>query len=127
MFHFTVETDKSVDEAVQAVEASLKERKFGVLWHFDLTGTLQSKGIDFTKPYRVLEVCNPVQAQRVLTQNSLVGYFLPCKIVVYEDDGKTKIGLPRPSVLMDTISDPQLRDIANEVEQTLIEAVEAAK
>ncbi|RID82800.1 DUF302 domain-containing protein [Mesobacillus zeae] len=30
----------------------------------------------------------------------LVGYFLPCKIVVYEDNGKTKIGMPKPTVLM---------------------------
>lgn len=30
-FHYSVSTNKTVDEAVQALEASLKNHKFGVL------------------------------------------------------------------------------------------------
>ncbi|GAX89839.1 DUF302 domain-containing protein [Effusibacillus lacus] len=127
MFHYSVETDKSVDEAVAALEESLKDRKFGVLWKLDIPAKLQEKGVDFTSPYRVLEVCNPHEAKRVLSRNKLVGYFLPCKIVVYEDQGKTMIGLPRPTMLMDVVNDPGLKEIAQSVEETLIEAVNAAK
>lgn len=127
MFHYTVETDKSIDEAVQAVEDALKKHKFGVLWKLDLTSKLQEKGLDFNQPYRVLEVCNPVEAERVLSQNNLVGYFLPCKIVVYETAGKTKIGLPKPTALMDVLNDAQLQEIAQGVEATLIEAVNEAR
>lgn len=127
MFHYTVETEKGIDEAVQAVEDALKNHKFGVLWKLDLTSKLQEKGLNFNQPYRVLEVCNPVEAERVLSQNSLVGYFLPCKIVVYEVDGKTKIGLPKPTALMDVLNDAQLQEIAQGVEATLIEAVNEAR
>lgn len=127
MFHYTVDTEKGIEEAVQAVEDALKNHKFGVLWKLDLTSKLQEKGLDFNQPYRVLEVCNPVEAGRVLSQNSLVGYFLPCKIVVYEVDGKTKIGLPKPTALMDVLNDAQLQEIAQGVEATLIEAVNEAR
>ncbi|BCJ88284.1 DUF302 domain-containing protein [Effusibacillus dendaii] len=127
MFHYTVETSKSVEDAVQAVEESLKKYKFGVLWHFNITSKLQEKGVDFTQPYRVLEVCNPVEAARVLSQNGLMGYFLPCKVVVYEENGKTKIGLPKPTVLVDVVNDPGLKEIAQEVENTLIQAINDAK
>lgn len=127
MFHYTVETGKSVDEAVQALEESLKNHKFGVLWKLDIPAKLQEKGVDFTVPYRVLEVCNPHEAKRVLTQNRLVGYFLPCKVVVYEDGGKTKIGLPKPTMLMEVVNDPALKEIAQSVEDTLIRAVNEAK
>lgn len=127
MFHYTVDTEKGIEEAVQAVEDALKNHKFGVLWKLDLTSKLQEKGLDFNQPYRVLEVCNPVEAERVLSQNSLVGYFLPCKIVVYEVDGKTKIGLPKPTALMDVLNDAQLQKIAQGVEATLIEAVNEAR
>ncbi|WP_460013123.1 DUF302 domain-containing protein [Lysinibacillus sp. CTST325] len=49
-----------------------------------LTETLHKKGVDgFKMPYRILEVCNPVEAAKVLGHNALVGYFLPCKITVY--------------------------------------------
>lgn len=126
-FHYTVETKKSVDEAVQALEESLKNHKFGVLWQLDIPSKLQEKGVDFDIPFRVLEVCNPHEAKRVLTQNRLVGYFLPCKIVVYEDQGTTKIGMPKPSALMDVLNDPALKDIAAGVESDLIKAIDEAK
>ena len=77
MFHYTVETDKSIEEATESLEHNLKEEKFGVLWHFDIKDTLQKKGCEFNQPYRVLEVCNPEEANRVLSQNQLVGYFQP--------------------------------------------------
>jgi uncharacterized protein (DUF302 family) len=127
MFHYTVETKKSVDEAVKAVEESLKNHKFGVLWQLDLPAKLQEKGVEFTQPYRILEVCNPVEAKRVLTQNSLVGYFLPCKVVIYEEQGTTKIGLPKPTVLMGVVNDPALKEVAERVENVLIQAIDEAK
>jgi uncharacterized protein (DUF302 family) len=127
MFHYTVETKKSVDEAVKAVEESLKNHKFGVLWKLDLPAKLQEKGVEFSQPYRILEVCNPVEAKRVLTQNSLVGYFLPCKVVIYEEQGTTKIGLPKPTVLMGVVNDPALKEVAEHVEKVLIQAIDEAK
>ncbi|GED34100.1 hypothetical protein BCE02nite_52410 [Brevibacillus centrosporus] len=78
-FHYTVTTDKSIDEVITLLEKNLKEHNFGILWQFDLTAKLLKKGIESYKmPYRVLEVCNPFEAARVLSRNELVGYFLPC-------------------------------------------------
>jgi len=127
-FGYTVTTDKSVDEAVQGLAEALKSRKFGVLWDFDLTAKLREKEQPFAQPYRVLEVCNPFHAQRVISQDLTVGYFLPCKIVVYEgEDGTTQIGLPRPTKLMEVIGNPALDEVAKEVEDALIGAIDEAK
>lgn len=41
LFHYTIKTDKSVDEAVAVVGLDLKEEKFGVLWKIDLPVKLQ--------------------------------------------------------------------------------------
>lgn len=123
-FHYTVETEKSMDEAVKALEASLKEEQFGVLWDFDLTAKLQEKGLDFNTGYRVLEVCNPKEANRVLQEDKVVGYFLPCKIVVYEDEGKTKIGLPKPTTLIELANNDKLTEIATDVENRLIRSID---
>ena len=125
-FHYTVETEKSMDEAVKALEASLKEEQFGVLWDFDLTAKLQEKGLDFNTGYRVLEVCNPKEANRVLQEDKVVGYFLPCKIVVYEDEGKTKIGLPKPTTLIELANNDKLTEIATDVENRLIRSIDHA-
>ncbi|MGE6718310.1 DUF302 domain-containing protein [Peribacillus frigoritolerans] len=128
MFHYTVETDKSVDDAVEAVEKNLKEEKFGVLWKLDLPAKLQEKGVEsYKKPYRILEVCNPVEAARVLEINELVGYFLPCKITIYENNGTTKIGLPRPTMMIEMIEDQDLKEIAKDIEDTLIKVLDKSK
>ncbi|WHY70554.1 DUF302 domain-containing protein [Fictibacillus enclensis] len=128
MFHYTVETNQTIDEAVNTLEKNLKEEKFGVLWQLDLPAKLQEKGVkDYTTPYRVLEVCNPKEAARVLNLNELVGYFLPCKITVYESDGKTKIGLPKPTMMVDFIEDEELKSIAKNIEFTLINVLDKSK
>ncbi|MBY8909242.1 DUF302 domain-containing protein [Salinicoccus roseus] len=126
MFHYTVETDKLIEEAVSSLEASLKEEKFGVLWHFDIKETLESKGLEFEQPYRVLEVCNPQEAKNVLEENQMVGYFLPCKIVVYEDGGTTKIGLPKPTALIEMVNDDALKQFVQDIEDRLITCMDRA-
>lgn len=124
MFHYTVETDQTVEVAIQSLEESLQVEKFGVLWKFDIKETLNEKGFEFEQPYHVLEVCNPAEAQRTLTKNQIVGYFLPCKIVVYKDGQKTKIGLPKPSALIELTNDHSIKEIAQDVEARLIKAID---
>jgi len=124
MFNYTVETSKSKDEAVRTLEEKLKEEKFGVLWNFDLTAKLQEKGTDFDTPFTILEVCNPHEANRVLSEDLLAGYFLPCKIVVYEENGKTKIGMPKPSALVEMVQNDHIKKIALEIEGRLIGCID---
>jgi uncharacterized protein (DUF302 family) len=123
MFEFTLETNKNIDEAIQGLEESLKEEKFGILWKFYIKEKLQEKGLDFNKEFKVLEVCNPHEAQRVLNENQMAGYFLPCKIVVYDDHGKTKIGMPKPSSLIGLLNDHQLQEFAKDIEERLIKCI----
>lgn len=126
-FEYTVTTDKSVDEAVASLEQNLKEHKFGVLWQLDIPAKLQEKGVEYTNPYRVLEVCNPHEAAKVLNLNKLVGYFLPCKITVYESEGQTKIGLPKPTALVSMLENDELKAIATDIETTLVKVLDASK
>jgi uncharacterized protein (DUF302 family) len=120
MFDYTVITDKTIDDAIHNLEESLKQEKFGVLWMFDIKEKLQEKGLEFSKEFKVLEVCNPVEAQRVLNQNEMAGYFLPCKIVVFEHEGKTKIGMPKPTALISLLNDEKMKLFAKDIEDRLI-------
>ncbi|MGD6801751.1 DUF302 domain-containing protein [Rossellomorea vietnamensis] len=124
MFDYTLTTPKTIDEAVNSLEASLKEEQFGVLWTFDIKDKLQEKGLEFEKEFRVLEVCNPKEAQRVLNENTMAGYFLPCKIVVYEEGGETRIGMPKPTSLISMLNDEKLKEFAKDIEARLMGCME---
>ncbi|MCP8617683.1 DUF302 domain-containing protein [Salirhabdus salicampi] len=126
MFHYTVETNKTLNETVTSLEESLKEEQFGVLWQFNIQDKLEEKGLELDDPFLVLEVCNPKEAQRVLTENKMVGYFLPCKIVVYEDESKTKIGMPKPTALIEMVNDNAVKELAEDIEKRLIKCIDQA-
>lgn len=124
MFHYTVETAKSPEQAITDLQENLKEEKFGVLWQLDMKEKLIEKGVDFDQTYHILEVCNPVEAKRVLSENTLVGYFLPCKIAVYAERGTTKIGLPKPTALIGLVENEALMGIAEDIEKRLIAVID---
>ncbi|KAF0995379.1 DUF302 domain-containing protein [Geobacillus sp. TFV-3] len=119
MFHYTVDVPTGMDETIERLEENLKQEGFGVLWRFSVTEKLQEKGLDFSTPMVILEVCNPHEAARVLNENLLVGYFLPCKVVVYQENGATKIGMPKPTMLVGMMNDPVLKEIAADIEKRL--------
>lgn len=119
MFHYTVDVSTGMNETIERLEESLKQEGFGVLWQFSVTEKLQEKGLDFSTPMVIFEVCNPQEAAQVLNENLLGGYFLPCKLVVYQENGTTKIGMPKPTMLVGMMNDPALKEIAADIEKRL--------
>ncbi|MCL4442034.1 MAG: DUF302 domain-containing protein [Firmicutes bacterium] len=127
MFKYSITTGRSYTETLTALENSLVEHKFGVLWKLDVKENLKKKGVDFDKDFHIFEVCNAPKAKEVLERNILVGYFLPCKIVVYVDKGETVIGMVRPTTIVEFLGDQNLVGFASEVEEILIKAIDAVK
>jgi uncharacterized protein (DUF302 family) len=53
---------------------------------------------------------------------------LPCRISVFTDSGKTKIGLIRPAQMLSILSqDAALREVSEEVEAKTIQMIDEAK
>lgn len=123
---YEMKTEKNVDQAIESLEASLKDLSFGVLWKLNFKETLEGKGLEFKNNYVALEVCNPMQAKRILELNSQAGYVLPCKMIVREEDGQTYVGMTSPKALIGTFNDAELDKVAQEVEETLKKAIEVA-
>jgi uncharacterized protein (DUF302 family) len=125
---YIVETKKDVETAARDLEEAVKRNKFGVLHVHNLQQTLKEKGIDFPNACRILEVCNPQQATRVLSANMTVNLALPCRISVYQEGGKTKIGMVKPTALLAIFPGAEaLKAVAEEVEQQTIKMIEEAK
>lgn len=126
--YYMVETDKSFDQASADLESSVKRQGFGVLHIHDLGNTLRSKGIAFDEQCRILEVCNPGQAAKVLATDMRLNMALPCRISVFTEKGTTKIGLIKPAQMLSALSqDEGLLQVAREVEEKTIQMVDEAK
>lgn len=119
-------TKKSFNVAVESITNSLKERKFGVLWQLNFKEKMAEHDINFPNNFMILEVCNPQKANEVLSKHVEVGYFLPCKVVVYEKDGEVYIGTAKPGMLIGMMGYEDLDHVADEVEEILIDAINAA-
>jgi uncharacterized protein (DUF302 family) len=94
-FDYTVETKKSFDDAVTAIEVKSKEKGFGVLHVHDVKATLAGKGFD-REPLKIIEICNARYANEVLEKDIKISLMLPCQVSVYVQDGKTYISTLRP-------------------------------
>ena len=125
---YVVETAKDLDTATKDLEDAVKRNKFGVLHVHDLQKTLKEKGVDFPNACRILEVCNPQRAVQVLTGNMTMNLALPCRISVYQEKGKTKIGMVRPTALLALFPEASdLKSVADEVERETMRMIDEAK
>ncbi len=126
--YYIVETTKSFDQASADLEAAVTRHGFGVLHVHDLGATLRSKGIAFDNQCKVFEVCNPVQAAKVLSTDMRLNMALPCRISVFTENGKTQIGLIKPVQMLSALSPvAALTQIAKDVEDKTIRMVDEAK
>jgi len=125
-FDYTVETSKSMDEAVAAIEATAQEKGFRVLYIHDVQATLAAKGFDI-EPMKIIEICNARFANQVLAKDKKISLMLPCPISVFVEQGKTFISAFKPRVLVDYFPTVGLEEIAGEVEKIVIRLVEEAR
>lgn len=125
-FQYTVETSKSFEAAVAAVEQKTAEKGFRVLHTHDVAGTLAEKGF-VREPLKIVEVCNARYAAAALKKDVSVALMLPCPIAVYTKDGKVFIGTMRPSALAEFYPEAGIEEIARQVEQTVLQITEEAQ
>jgi len=126
--YFILESAKPFEQAAADLEEAVTRNGFGVLHIHDLGNTLRSKGIAFEGQCRVFEVCNPAQAAKVLALDLSLNMALPCRISVYTEGTRTKIGFIKPVQMLAALSsDPTLAQVAQEVEAKMTQMVQEAK
>ena len=119
-YYFSKTVQTTFDDAVNRVTEELKKEGFGVLTSIDVKETLKKKiDVDF-RNYRILGACNPSLAYRALTASHQVGLFLPCNVTVSQrEEGIIEIALVDPLTMLEVVSNPQLRPIAEEAKARL--------
>lgn len=119
-------SNKSVQEVVDSIKAVASKYKFGVLHVHNITQTLKSKGIEFEKECQILDICNPLIANKFLSEDMSLSIIMPCKISVYSENGETIVAMNSLVQLVDDIN-PDLIELAQEVQEQLLEIIDEVK
>ena len=125
-FDYTVNTEKSFNEAVDAVEQETKSAGFRVLYIHDVAATLKEKSFNI-EPFKIIEVCNAKSAYAVLQADVKIGLCLPCKINVYQKSGKTYISGMRPIILSQFFPKANLGNLPIEVDTIIRGIIDRSK
>lgn len=121
---YTVETHKDVETATASVRKKAEEKGVTVLGVHDLRAIFGRKGFQHD-PVRVIEMCNEEFGSYLLRMSPLMSLMMPCKIVVYAQNGRTYISALRPRAMGDYM--PQLAPLAEQGDNVMCSIVEEAK
>jgi uncharacterized protein (DUF302 family) len=119
------DSSRPFDEVVADVEKLTAEKKFRVLHIHNVKATLEEKGLK-REPLKIIEICNAKFAHEALGRSMEVSLFMPCKISVYTEGGKTRLMAMRPSAIADFMPEAGLNELANDVDKIVTEIVDRA-
>ncbi len=118
------ETNKSLDEVRQAVEEKAKAKGFGVMAVHEVSKILESKGVPINYRCVIVEVCSPKHASQVLSTDPYISTAMPCRIAIFEENGKTVLSTMAPTEMLSMFERPDLEEIAQEVEELMEQILE---
>ena len=119
-------SNKSVGEVVEKIKEVCPKYKFGIQHIHNITETLKSKGINLENECQILDICNPIIAEKFLSEDMSLSIIMPCKISVYTQDGDTIIAMNSLVQLVDDIN-PDLIELAQEAQEQLLEIIDEVK
>jgi uncharacterized protein (DUF302 family) len=124
-YGFSKTVDMPYELTIEKVATELKKEGFGVLTSIDIKETLKQKiDVDFKK-YAILGACNPPIAHKALQEEEELGLLLPCNVIVYEKDNKTRVSIFDPMVMTWIIENDNIKPIATEVQERLQRVLKA--
>jgi uncharacterized protein (DUF302 family) len=124
-FEYTTPSARSFDAVVDDIGKLAGEKSFRVLHIHDVQATLAEKGFA-REPLKIIEICNSKFAHEALKKDIGVSLFMPCKINVYLENGRTMIKAMRPAAIAEFYPGAGLEQLAAEVDKVIIEIVDKA-
>lgn len=85
---YTVTTNTNIQTIKNEIAEKAKEMGFGILKEYPFKNILQDKGYPIERDITVYELCNPAAAQAVLSIYPEFSVYLPCRVSLYEENGK---------------------------------------
>jgi uncharacterized protein (DUF302 family) len=127
-FLYEVESKRGVREAVVSVWKTAMAAGWTVVGDYDLTGLLIAG--QSSQEIKSLDICRAELARPFVQAETLTALCMPCNVLIYSDNGVTKLAAMRPSRVMPKLfesASQAVGDLATRVDRELKDILEAAK
>ena len=124
-FAYIVETEKKFDEAVISVLKEVEKKGWNLFNIYDVKERLAAKGFE-QKPLKIIEICSGEHANNFLNKNKLISLCMPCKINIFEENGKIKIVGMKPTIMSKFFKEIKKEEV-EEVEKDIKEIIDNSK
>ena len=116
------------EQVEKAVREVFKAKGFGVLTEINVKAVLKEKLNVESKPHKILGMCNPNRAHRVLQENMDMSALLPCNVSLYENENNTiTISAMNPVSVLSLVESPIVEEVAKDVLDIFEEALDEIK
>ncbi|MFQ5573066.1 MAG: DUF302 domain-containing protein, partial [Nitrosopumilaceae archaeon] len=112
---------KNFDDAVVSLLRSVEKKGWAVFQIYDISERLAAKGFNHS-PLKIIEICSAKYANNFLNKSKLISLFMPCKINIFEENGKVKIAAMKPTAISQFFPNVDGESSA-EVERDIIDIV----
>lgn len=123
---YQINSNKSLEEIERGLQDSAARHQFGVIAIHDLRDMMKKKGVELQMECRMYEVCNPLQAKKVLDADGAISTALPCRISVYSSKGQNTLATMHPTEMIKAFPNPELEPVAREVEDVIVQMMHEA-
>lgn len=120
MFTYKIMSDQSIINISEKVTPLCEKYKFALLQTYVYHEIVESKGFPIKRKVFIYEICQAKTAAKMLTDFPHFSIFMPCKIALYEDNGKTIISTMNMEIMLKAVgSSPELYEEATLLFNTL--------
>ena len=124
-YSLAIDVDRDFDDVLATTRQALADEGFGVLTEIDVKATMKAKLDVDRDEYVILGACNPPLAHQALEAEPELGVLLPCNVVVYRADGRTRVSAVAAEQMLGMVGNQALESVATEVAGRLRRVLDA--
>lgn len=115
-----------IDATIAKLREALMANHLGVVSEVDVAAIFKAKMDQDHAPYKLLGICAPPLAAKVLASDLMAGALLPCNAAVYDlGNGQTRVELLDPDTMSKLSDNATLHEVAIEASKRLHAALKA--
>src|SRR3989339_2116553 len=104
MFTLKLESKQPIETIAREVSKECENHKFALLQTYVYHDIVKEKGFPINRKVYIYEICQAKTASLMLTSNPEFSLFMPCKLAIYEHEGKTVISTMNMGIMLDAVS-----------------------